>query len=52
MATRSFALTTTVPTTPEAAVDFLADLPRHVGRHPFLVSATLVAQNKDAAPRP
>ena len=36
-----------MPGDPEAAVDFLADLPRHVGLHPFLVSATVVASGHD-----
>lgn len=39
MASRRFTLTTTVPARPEQAIDFLADLPRHVGLHPYLVSA-------------
>ena len=47
MATRHFSLTTTVSGDPGTAVDFLADLPRHVGLHPFLVSATVVASGHD-----
>lgn len=48
MATRSFELTTTVPVAPEAAVDFVVDLSRHHGLHPYLVSAHVVASGEDA----
>lgn len=41
MSTRSFALSTTVAAGPGDVIDFLADLPRHVGLHPFLVSAVV-----------
>jgi hypothetical protein len=44
VAERGFDLTTTVPAPPEAVVDFLMDLDRHRGLHPFLVSADVVAQ--------
>lgn len=47
MATRSFELTTTVPVPPEAAVDFLVDLARHHGLHPYVVSADVVASGQD-----
>ena len=43
MGRRTFTVTTDVPVTPDAALDFLADLPRHRGLHPFLVSARVVA---------
>jgi hypothetical protein len=49
VATRSFELTATVPVSPEAAVDFLVDLARHHGLHPYVVSADVVASGKDAA---
>ena len=48
MATRSFELTTTVPVAPEDAIDFLVDLTRHRGLHPFLVSAEVVTSGVDA----
>jgi len=47
MATRSFELTTTVPVPPEAAIDFLVDLARHHGLHPYVVSADVVASGQD-----
>lgn len=49
MAVRAFSLTATVRAGPEEVVDFLADLPRHVGLHPFLVSAEVVASGDDAS---
>ena len=49
MATRSFELTATVPVAPEAAIDFLVDLERHRGLHPYVVSAVVVASGTDAA---
>jgi hypothetical protein len=48
MATRSFELSTTVPVPPQAAVDFLVDLSRHHGLHPYVVSADVVASGEDA----
>ena len=42
MATRSFELSTTVSGTPVAVIDYLMDLERHRGTHPFLVSAKIV----------
>lgn len=42
MSRRSFTLTTTVPGSPEAAVDFLADLAAHRGLHAYLESAQVV----------
>jgi hypothetical protein len=39
---RSFVLATRVPGTPEAAVDFLADLAAHRGLHAYLESASVV----------
>lgn len=49
MAARRFSLTCTVRADPVDAVDFLADLPRHVGLHPFLVSAEVVGSGEDGA---
>lgn len=43
MATRRFELTTSVPVGPRAAIDFLVDITRHRGLHPYLVSAEVVA---------
>src|SRR4051794_6758387 len=39
----------TVPVAPEAAVDFLGDLARHHGLHPYVVSADVLASGEDAA---
>ena len=47
MATRTFELTTTVPVTPPAAIDFLVDLSRHHGLHPYVVSAGVVDSGRD-----
>lgn len=49
MARRTFELTTTVPVSPEAAIDFLVDLARHHGLHPYLVSAEVVDRGTDQA---
>jgi hypothetical protein len=49
MATRSFELTTTVPVPPAAAIDFLVDLSRHHGLHPYVVVAEVVASGEDEA---
>lgn len=49
MATRSFELTATVPVAPEAAIDFLVDLARHHGLHPYVVTADVVARGEDAS---
>ena len=46
MGERTFTLVTDVPAAPDLALDFLADLARHRGMHPFLVSARVV----DAGP--
>ena len=48
MAIRTFELTTAVPRAPEAVIDFLEDLSRHRGLHPYLVSADVVARGDDA----
>lgn len=48
MAERTFTITTEVPATPQVALDFLADLPRHQGLHPFLVSAVVVGESGDS----
>jgi hypothetical protein len=48
VATRSFDLTTTVPVAPETAIDFLVDLARHHGLHPYVVSAEVVARGDGA----
>ena len=44
MPERASDLSTTVPTDPEAVVEFLVDLTRHHGLHPFLVRAEVVAE--------
>jgi hypothetical protein len=44
VAIRTFELTTAVPRAPEAVIDFLEDLSRHRGLHPYLVSADVVAR--------
>ncbi|MFI8526261.1 hypothetical protein ACIGB8_17510 [Promicromonospora sukumoe] len=44
MTTLRFELTTSVPVGPHAAIDFLTDLTRHQGLHPYLVSADVVAE--------
>lgn len=49
MAVRAFSLTAAARAGPEEVVDFLADLPRHVGLHPFLVSADVVASGDDGS---
>jgi hypothetical protein len=49
VATRTFDLTTTVGVTPTATIDFLLDLNRHRGLHPYLQSATVVETGSDAA---
>jgi hypothetical protein len=43
VAIRRFELSTPVPVDAQAAIDFLADLTRHRGLHPYLVSADVVA---------
>lgn len=43
VATRQFGLTTVVAARPEYAIDFLMDLRRQRGLHPFVVSADIVA---------
>lgn len=47
MSRRSFELVTRVPGTPEAALDFLADLDAHRGLHPYLESARLVGRARE-----
>jgi hypothetical protein len=42
MGRRTFEVTATLAVPPEAALDFLMDLARHRGLHPFLVSASVV----------
>jgi hypothetical protein len=42
--TLRFELTTSVAVGPSAAIDFLTDLTRHRGLHPYLVSADVVAE--------
>ncbi|MCV2393696.1 hypothetical protein OEB99_05185 [Actinotalea sp. M2MS4P-6] len=44
LGSRSFELVTRVPGTPEAAVDFLADLAAHRGLHAYLESAEVVGR--------
>jgi environmental stress-induced protein Ves len=48
MATRTFDLSTHVDIEPAAAIDFLVDLTRHRGIHPFVISADIVAEGRDA----
>ena len=43
MGERRFTVIVDVPVAPDVALDFLADLPRHRGIHPFLVSAQVVS---------
>jgi DNA-binding transcriptional LysR family regulator len=43
MGRRVFEVSATVPVGPSAVVDFLMDLTRHRGLHPFLVSASVAA---------
>ena len=43
VAKRSFELSTTVPGAPSAVIDFLMDLDKHLGLHPYLVSARVEA---------
>lgn len=47
VAERRFDLTATVPAAPETVIDFLMDLERHRGLHPFLVSAEVVDRGTD-----
>jgi len=42
MGRRTFEVSTTVPVAPDQVIDFLMDLTRYRGLHPFLVSATVV----------
>lgn len=42
MATQTFELTTTISVDPPAVIDFLMDLTRHRGLHPYLVSAEVI----------
>lgn len=42
MRRRRFELSTTLPVVPEEVIDFLMDLNRHRGLHPFLETATLL----------
>jgi hypothetical protein len=41
VAKRSFEVSTTVPGPPPVVIDFLMDLEKHRGLHPYLVSATV-----------
>ena len=41
VAKRSFEVSTTLPGAPSAVIDFLMDLEKHRGLHPYLVSATV-----------
>ncbi len=47
MATQTFELTTTIAAEPPAVIDFLLDLTRHRGLHPFFVSADVVETGID-----
>lgn len=44
MAQRYFELSTVVPVSPEEAIDFLTDLRRHKGLHPYLAEAQVVEE--------
>ncbi len=44
MAERTFRLYAVVPVDPEAAIDFLVDLARHRGLHPYLEDAVVTAE--------
>ena len=48
MGQRTFELTATVPVEPSVAIDFLMDLSRHFGLHPYVVSAVVTASGEDA----
>lgn len=51
MAQRTFELATVAPVEPEAAIDFLTDLTRHRGLHPYLVDARITEHgDSDAGP--
>lgn len=51
MAQREFELTTVLQVGPEAAIDFLTDLTRHRGLHPYLVDAYITVHGtSDAGP--
>lgn len=45
---RAFELSVLLPVGPAEVIDFLADLTRHRGLHPFLVSATVVGTGASA----
>lgn len=49
MAQRSFHLYAVVPVDPEVAIDFLADLARHRGLHPYLEEAVVTAEGDSEA---
>jgi hypothetical protein len=49
MPTRTFELTATVPVEPATAIDFLLELTRHRGLHPFFLEATVTARGTDDA---
>ncbi|HSN10550.1 MAG TPA: hypothetical protein VLS51_00375, partial [Propionibacteriaceae bacterium] len=45
-AQRTFELRTAVPVPPEAAVDFLSDLARHRGLHPYLAEGVVTGRGR------
>lgn len=49
MGTGTFTLSTTTSAAPSTVIDFLAALDRHRDLHPFLVSATVVAEDSVAS---
>ena len=51
MPERAFDLSTTVPVSPDVVLDFLLDLNRHHGLHPFLVRAEVVGEGVGAEGR-
>jgi hypothetical protein len=47
MASRTFELTTTIPAKPSEVIDFMVDLTRHHGMHPFVVRAEIIDSGTD-----
>jgi len=49
MAQRAFDVEAVVPVDPEAAIEFLTDLTRHRGLHPYLVDAVVTEKGEDGS---
>ena len=49
MAQRTFEVSAVVPVRPETAIDFLTDLSRHRGLHPYLVAAVITERGDSEA---